>query len=179
MRVAPSAMEAISAYRCEIDLSPGRVMTPETEDAGVMTFLMRILYSKAPRETNSALRRGARSLACRVEIRLDLSSARGNSEKKCRHECRHSTQECVGHVCRAAEMYSGGARMVPKTTATPSQAAFFAQSRGAETGSGAGLRSGGIHIADRTRPPDRSWHPPAGRTRPRRPEEFDEPRSSA
>ena len=38
------------AYRCEIDLSPGSVMVPETEEAGVMTFLMRIFYSKAPSE---------------------------------------------------------------------------------------------------------------------------------
>lgn len=50
MRVAPSAMEPMRAYRCEIDLSPGSVMVPETEEAGVMTFLMRIFYSKAPSE---------------------------------------------------------------------------------------------------------------------------------
>jgi len=31
------------AYRCEIDLSPGSAMAPETEEAGVMTFLMRDL----------------------------------------------------------------------------------------------------------------------------------------
>jgi hypothetical protein len=43
-------MEAISAYRCEIDLSPGSVRVPETEEAGLMTFLMRNFYSKAASE---------------------------------------------------------------------------------------------------------------------------------
>jgi len=34
MRVSPSAIAAIMAYRWEIDLSPGRQMDPEKDEAG-------------------------------------------------------------------------------------------------------------------------------------------------
>src|SRR4051812_39384888 len=40
MRLAPSAMDAIIAYRCEIDLSPGSAMAPDTRAAGEMRFCM-------------------------------------------------------------------------------------------------------------------------------------------
>src|ERR1035438_898067 len=44
MRVWPSAMAAIMAYRCEMDLSPGNPISPETEVAGAIFLCMRIPF---------------------------------------------------------------------------------------------------------------------------------------
>lgn len=64
-------------------------------------------------------------------------------------------------------------------TARAAEAAFSVPLRAAETSLWACRRSGGIRIAGRTLPPDRSWRRPTEKTPPLRPASSDESRSSA